>query len=337
MLEHLRRRSTPPPTCWTSLRKCAARWRVQAADARAPCGWRASAFCCCCWPPMAWSGPDSAPASILAGARSALARGAACVACVVPRAAAAPPGDRRAGGAVSRGARAVAAGHAPQRGGSEPCRAIRSRRRWCVGSWSRRSRSARRSTPRGVLSGSRCGAMRRRWRLWRCRRAGGAVGAGFLIHHAVGPLRLFVDRSRCAGRAPYRIEVTAGQRSVPKGTDQIVSAKLVGFDAEDAVVHGAARADGEMGGRGQLIPNSKGIYEGIAVRRHCAARYLRRGGRRPVEELHGQGGESAVRAADGDGVPVPGVHRARAAEDRGRRRHRGACAAPKCACSVFPR
>ena len=42
--------------------------------------------------------------------------------------------------------------------------------------------------------------------------------------------------------APYRIEVTPGNATVPKGADQTIAATLSGFDAADAAVVMQARA-----------------------------------------------------------------------------------------------
>jgi hypothetical protein len=60
------------------------------------------------------------------------------------------------------------------------------------------------------------------------------LGPGFL-RHALSALVL-VSRGVEAA-APYRIEVTPGHATVPKGADQTVTARLHGFDAEQATLH----------------------------------------------------------------------------------------------------
>jgi hypothetical protein len=62
--------------------------------------------------------------------------------------------------------------------------------------------------------------------------------------------------------ARYRIEVTPGSSTVPKGSDQTISAKLLGFDAEDANLMVRRTADGKF----ESLPLSRtenGNYEGL--------------------------------------------------------------------------
>src|SRR6476659_7694052 len=60
-----------------------------------------------------------------------------------------------------------------------------------------------------------------------------SLGPAYL-RHALSAL-LIISRSVEAA-APYRIEVTPGNATVPKGIDQTVKAKLEGFDSEQAVL-----------------------------------------------------------------------------------------------------
>ena len=72
---------------------------------------------------------------------------------------------------------------------------------------------------------------------------------------------LLVQRSVEAA-APYRIEVTPGNVSVPKGVDQTITATLAGFDAEDASLMLKRDPTGEY----EALPLQRGVdgrYEGI--------------------------------------------------------------------------
>src|SRR5581483_9387411 len=62
--------------------------------------------------------------------------------------------------------------------------------------------------------------------------------------------------------APYKIQVTPGTISVPKGADQAIDAKLLGFNAEDVVVN-VRRTPGGAFEKQPLVRNDKGAYEGI--------------------------------------------------------------------------
>ena len=134
---------------------------------------------------------------------------------LVLRAAAAAPGDRRAGRALPRGARAVAAGGDHQRGRSEPAAPAyavgagpaagrvrgrevpRDRRRAA-----RRARAAARATPRRSPRWSSLAAI-----------ALFVLGPAYL-RHALSAL-LVISRSVEAA-APYRIEVKPGNATVPQ-------------------------------------------------------------------------------------------------------------------------
>ena len=85
------------------------------------------------------------------------------------------------------------------------------------------------------------------------------LGPGFL-RNAVSAL-LLLQRSVEAA-APYRIEVTPGNATVPKGADQTISARLAGFAAEDAslmIRRAATSAFEEL----PLVRGEDGRYEGM--------------------------------------------------------------------------
>src|SRR5918993_4250545 len=85
------------------------------------------------------------------------------------------------------------------------------------------------------------------------------IGPGFLRNAASA---LFAFSPDISAAAPYRINVTPGNREVHKGADQPVSAALIGFDAEDVVIM-ARRAPGAKWEALPLIASDKGGYEGM--------------------------------------------------------------------------
>jgi hypothetical protein len=104
-------------------------------------------------------------------------------------------------------------------------------------------------------------------------RANGAIFAGVvtaaILAVLLGPAFfrdalsavLIVSRSVEAA-APYKIAVTPGNVSVPKGADQAINAKLLGFNAEDVVVM-VRRTPTGVFEKQPLVHNDKGTYEGI--------------------------------------------------------------------------
>ncbi len=162
-----------------------------------------------------------------------------------------------------------------------------------------------------------------------CSRSGPAY-----LRHALSAL-LIVSRSVEAA-APYRIEVTPGNATVPQGADQTITAKLTGFDAEQAALMVRKSPDAPFE-RMSLAAfgdgDGRASVRGHAVRSGRADRLLRRSGRRAIDHLQAEGRRPAVRAEARARVSLPGVHRPRAAEGRGRRRHRRAEGAPRSACT----
>ena len=153
---------------------------------------------------------------------------------LVPVRSAAPPRHRRAGGDVSRRARAVATGHAVER------RRVESER-------PRPESTAlvRRVVEQAIDACQRMDASKRveRQPLRRYAAALGAVGLIALLALAIGPAFLrdamsamLLVSSDVEAASPYRIEVKPGNVTVPKGADQTISAKLLGFDSEDVTM-----------------------------------------------------------------------------------------------------
>jgi hypothetical protein len=86
-----------------------------------------------------------------------------------------------------------------------------------------------------------------------------ALGPAFL-RNAVSAMLLISSDVQAA--SPYRIEVKPGNITVPKGADQTVSAKLLGFDSEDVTL----RVQRTPGGPFESLPlvrNEDGSYDGM--------------------------------------------------------------------------
>ncbi len=151
-----------------------------------------------------------------------------------------------------------------------------------------------------------------------------SLGPRFLRH---GLSALLVVSRSVQAAAPYRIDVTPGNASVPRGVDQTITATLAGFEASEASLMMRKSPDAPF----ERVPlvRSENSAEGEQVRRHAvrsgrADRLLRRGRGREVGDVHAEGRRSALRPEARARVSLPRVHRARAAQDRGRRRHRRA-------------
>jgi hypothetical protein len=97
----------------------------------------------------------------------------------------------------------------------------------------------------------------------------GSVAAATILIVLLGPafLRsalsalLLVQRSVEAA-APYRIEVTPGNATVPKGADQTITARLLGFSSDDATVMVRRTADAKYESI-PLVRDENGGYEGM--------------------------------------------------------------------------
>jgi hypothetical protein len=85
------------------------------------------------------------------------------------------------------------------------------------------------------------------------------LGPAYLRH---GLSALLVISRDVEAAAPYRIDVTPGNVTVPKGADQTISATLHGFDAIDAVVMMRKSPDAEYE-RLPLVKAENGSYDGM--------------------------------------------------------------------------
>jgi len=79
------------------------------------------------------------------------------------------------------------------------------------------------------------------------------------IRQALGAMFLV---TRVQAAVPYSIEVKPGNASVPKGSDQTISAKLLGFESEDATLMTRRAADGKFEPI-PLVRTESGAYEAL--------------------------------------------------------------------------
>ncbi len=132
---------------------------------------------------------------------------------------------------------------------------------------------------------------------------------------------LIISRSAEAA-SPYKIEVTPGNTKIPRGADQTVKAKLSGFTAADATLMVRTDTGGQFE-RVPLVPAADpAAFEGMLFHVEKTAEYY----------VDSNGVESprfkmdVRRPADGRQararVPLPRLHRPRAAHGRSGRRHR---------------
>ena len=198
----LRRHGTSPRICSTSSSRCARRWRMKLAlrgvvrvarDRVRPVPRRAPTACE--WARFSRAVDHRRPRG--PGSSRSLAS-----VVLVPGAAAAAPGHRRAGGALSRRARAVAPGDAAQRGRGEPHGPARSRPPSSGASSSRRSSGARRSNAA------------RRVEQQPLRRYGAALAAVAAVAPRRRTLGPAFFRQRAVGDAA-RVRERRGGRAVP--------------------------------------------------------------------------------------------------------------------------
>ena len=85
------------------------------------------------------------------------------------------------------------------------------------------------------------------------------VGPAFL-RHAASALLLISESVQAA--VPYRLEVTPGSTQVPKGADQVIKAKLHGFNTEDVVLM-ARRTPTSEPEEIPLVRNDDGTFDGM--------------------------------------------------------------------------
>ena len=182
--------------------------------------------------------------------------------------AAAAPRQRRAGGAVPRGARAVAAGDTRQRRRGEP----RRRRDRCR---PRAGATAGRAGDRGVLRPTNAArrveeAPLRRWGATAGRRRGRRLlrSCCSVRRSCATPSRRSCSSQRSVeAAAPYRIEVTPGNATVPKGADQTITRAARGIRRRGRLADGRGARRRRRSRRCRSCAATDGRYEGDAVRR----------------------------------------------------------------------
>jgi uncharacterized protein DUF4175 len=84
------------------------------------------------------------------------------------------------------------------------------------------------------------------------------LGPAFIRHALTAMLQI----SSIEAAAPYSIQVTPGNATIPKGADQTVKAKLLGFQSEDATLM-VRRTPTAAFEALPLVRNEDGTYEGI--------------------------------------------------------------------------
>ena len=115
-------------------------------------------------------------------------------------------------------------------------------------------------------------------------RANGAIFAGVvtaaILAVLLGPaffrhaLSAMVVMQSIEAATPYKITVTPGNVSVPKGADQTINAKLAGFSAQNAVVMLRRDPTSQTYEKLPLVLNDKGVFEGIIFGVKTATEYF---------------------------------------------------------------
>src|SRR5436190_1092486 len=100
--------------------------------------------------------------------------------------------------------------------------------------------------------------------------AASIVGSVYFL--LIKPLRRKVSDDQVA--APYKISVTTGDISVPKGADQTITAKLSGFSAQNAVFMLRRDPASKTYEKLPLVLNDKGAFEGIIFGVKAATEYF---------------------------------------------------------------
>ena len=172
----------------------------------------------------------------------------------------------------------------------------------------------------------RAGAALRRDDRGDCRRDAGRVltGPGLPAARALGAADRLAER-RGGGAVPHRSDAWKCDRAARNRSDGQGEARRVrrrtGRADGAQVARRAIRADVAV--RSETAADAH-QYEGMLFDLGRADRLLRRSGRRALAHVHAEGRRPAVRAEARARVSLSCVHRPRAAQGRGRRRHRRA-------------
>ena len=172
-------------------------------------------------------------------------------------------------------------------------------------------------------SASRCAATPARSRWSRSARSRCSWLGPAYLRHALSAL-LLLSRSVEAA-APYRIEVTPGNATVPQGRrpdDHRASCSGSTPSRPALMVRQDRRRRRSSGCRSSASDDGK--LRGMLFDLAGPLDYFVEADGVQLLDLHAEGRRPAVRPAARARVPLPGLHRPRAAEDRRRRRHRGA-------------
>ncbi len=231
--------------------------------------------------------------------------------------------DRRAGRALPRGARAVARGghHQRRRGASGPGESAA-----VAGARPQAGRERDRESAAPLEDG-------RRVERNPVRRYSGALGGVLAIAARGLPARPGLHAPRAVGAAgdlaqrrgggavPHRGHAGRTPRFRAAPTSRSPRSSSASRPTRPSLM--IRKSPTAAFERRAADPQPRTSYEGTLFDVAAPVDYFVEARRRALAGLHAQGRRHAVRPEAGAGVPLPGLHRPRAAQDRGRRRHRG--------------
>ena len=124
--------------------------------------------------------------------------------------------------------------------------------------------------------------------------------------------------------SPYRIDVKPGSTTVPRGSDQVITAKIQGFESDQAELMMRKAVNAPFEHVPMVFNQDTKTFDGMLFDLPGSIDYFVESGGVKFVGLHDARGGSAVCEAARDGIRVPGLHGPGAAQDRKRRRHRRA-------------
>ena len=134
-----------------------------------------------------------------------------------------------------------------------------------------------------------------------------AFGPAYLRH---GLSALLVISRSAEASSPYSIEVTPGNTKVPRGADQTVKAKLVGFTAADVSVMMRTAPNLPFDRVPLIAAAEPGTFEGMLFHLEKETEYFVESNGVHSPHLHAVGRQPADRLGARGRVPLPRLHRA---------------------------
>ncbi len=150
---------------------------------------------------------------------------------------------------------------------------------------------------------------------------GGAVLVALLVfilgpaYFRQGASALLLMTGGLLEASPYHINVKPGSTTVPRGSDQMITATVQGFESDKAELLIRKKLGAQFEHVPMVFNNDTKIFEGVLFDLARLDRLLRRVGWREVSCLHDARSRSALRETAGNGIRVPVVYGPRAAED----------------------